>query len=53
VICEDENVAKYFCRKYQRWFSRREILQDLGGKCFKMRKGRRKGRTCSNLVIID
>jgi len=46
-------VTRYFCRKYLRWMTKDTIVHELGGKCFSMQKGRRKGRHCSSLVILD
>ena len=43
---------RYFCMKYNRWMSKREIEENHGGRCFKMRKGLRRGKKCRLLVVV-
>lgn len=42
----------YFCRKYGRWLTRREIEEVHKGRCFNIRRGHRKGRRCKMLVEV-
>lgn len=45
-------LTKYFCRKYQRWLTLNEINTTHKGRCFNVRKGRRRGKPCSKLVFL-
>ena len=44
---------KFYCKKYSKWLTRREIREVHKDKCFRVRKGHRKGKLCSSLVKVD
>ncbi|MBA7507048.1 hypothetical protein ES706_05764 [subsurface metagenome] len=43
---------RYYCKKYSRWMTRREIIEVHKGRCFRIRKGPRKDKSCRMLVKV-